>query len=79
MAILCPECHHRPSMRDGDPAYCYCPCHDVADASQDLLAVAKKVAYYGAALVAREYQPGSPSVRELVDQAKAAVAKAEKK
>ena len=38
MAKLCPECHHRPSMRDGDPAYCYCACHDVADAAPDLLA-----------------------------------------
>jgi hypothetical protein len=40
-ATLCPNCHHRPSMRHGDTAYCYCYCHDVADAAPALLEACK--------------------------------------
>lgn len=40
---LCPDCHHRPSMRTGDPAYCYCRCHDIADAAPDLLKACRQM------------------------------------
>lgn len=60
---LCPECHHRPSMRDGDPAYCHCKCHDVADAAPDLLAVVQVI--------------DDTCGNELYTMARAALAKAE--
>jgi hypothetical protein len=43
--LLCKECHHRPSERieEGYVARCYCSCHDVADASPDLLAACEQV------------------------------------
>lgn len=35
----CKECHHRPSMRVAEHgAECQCACHDIADASPELLA-----------------------------------------
>ena len=37
---ICPECKHRPSMRNGlyfEPNKCLCRCHDVADSAPDLL------------------------------------------
>ncbi len=33
----CMECHHAPSGRYTAGLQCYCPCHDVADASPKLL------------------------------------------
>lgn len=39
-------------------------------ALERLVAVAKMVDYYGEALIAREYEPGSHSIRELVVKAR---------
>lgn len=42
MSKPCPECHHTPSCRVAEyGAECQCQCHDVADASPDLLAALK--------------------------------------
>lgn len=53
--MICPDCHHRPSMRQGNPglprAYeCECPCHDAADAGPRLLEVCEVAAGYVHAL-----------------------------
>lgn len=50
MMSVCKECHHRPSERcsqaeNGYSAECYCQCHDVADASPDLLEVCESIAH----------------------------------
>lgn len=57
---ICPECHHRGSMRAGDPAYCYCKCHDAADMAPELLAACRETLAQLDALV-----PGHPSMELL--------------
>lgn len=54
---ICPECHHRGSMRAGDPAYCYCKCHDAADLAPELLAVAQETAAFLDVLVPGHMAP----------------------
>lgn len=52
--MICPKCHHRPSMRanchsgamrDVASYHCQCPCHDAADAGPELLAVASEILF----------------------------------
>jgi len=72
---LCNECHHYPSERfeECNPARCYCKCHDVADASPDLLAACK-----AAQRVLRD-SVTLADIQTLGEQLDAAVAKAEAK
>lgn len=40
--MLCKDCHHMPSRRNAEyGAACQCRCHDIADASPELLAACK--------------------------------------
>lgn len=45
-------------------------------AAPDLLAVVERIDYFRDALIQCEYQPGSGTITELVDAARAAIAKA---
>lgn len=72
---LCPDCHHRPSMRCGDPGHCYCSCHDAADAALVLLASVKDM------VGVIEYVPditGMIRPHEKKERALAAIALAER-
>jgi hypothetical protein len=48
-------------------------CQRLREQRDALLAVAEDVVLFGPALIARQYEPGSQTVRELVEQARSAV------
>lgn len=62
-----------PAMPKGETATRYVRA-DVADA---MLAVVRRLDYYREAFLAKQYDVGSPAVSELLDEARAAIAKAE--
>jgi len=55
------------------------PRANLKGAAADLYEVVRRLDYFRAALIAREYEPGSPAVVELLDQAARALAKAQGK
>lgn len=77
--MTCNECHHVPSGRWTDEGRtCYCKCHDVADAAQELLASCKEALD----LIASEHQQvdsgewDSDDARGVAELLEAAIAKA---
>jgi hypothetical protein len=74
---LCPECHHRPSGRTMEgQGHCCCKCHDIADASQALLA-ACKAALRLESSIAEEHWYSSRQCPDTFRAVRAAIAQAE--